>query len=208
MNFLLASIFFLAPIIQEAIPDGPFFYRGAHPREVILLDPADSPLLEAAYWDLVEQLSSSFSEVQILQVTSLYIREKLFDLTLCNEQSVRRLLEALYPDEKEPEVSLETFLEHKTGVCRHIALTSTYLVDRLIKEGWLQGEARLVRADCIMGRHAWTLFTSPEGSWHLDCLWDVLENGKTGAGFSRLCQKYGRKTINEVLGNSTAIKSH
>lgn len=197
MNLILSAIFFLHPIIQESIPEGTFAYPGAGPREVILVDPDQSPLLEKAYLDIKAELKAGMTEEQILKTTCHYLREELFDLNRCNERVVAALIQTLHPNESEPEISLETFLEHKTGVCRHIALTSTYLVNRLIKEGFLNGEAFLIRENCSIGRHAWTLYVSSEGAWHLDSLWGVLENGKTSAGFSQLCNKYGKRTMND-----------
>lgn len=197
MNLILPIALLLLPAIEEQIPEGAFVYPGAGPREVILVDPEHSPLLEKAFVGLKEQLCDDFSEYQILQTTCLYIREEIFNLDDCNEWSVQKLIQSLYPDEKEPQISLEAFLEQKTGVCRHIALTATYLIHRLIKEGWLEAEALLIRANSPYGRHAWTLVLTEAGAWHLDCLWQILENGKTSAGFSKLCHNYGKRTMDE-----------
>ncbi|MBS0629030.1 MAG: hypothetical protein JSS30_02255 [Verrucomicrobia bacterium] len=197
MNLILSTIFFLMPILQESIPDGPFQYPGSAPREIILVDPEFSPLMDKAFADLSKHLDRSFSEEKIIELVFLYVREVLFDLNLCNEQQVRTLIHSIHPNEKEPEMALEIFLEHKTGLCRHIALTSSCLINRLIKDRWLHGEVFLIRENCPRGRHAWTLFLSKDGAWHLDSLWGVLENGKTSAGFSRLCDNYGKRIMNE-----------
>lgn len=196
MNLILSALLFLTPIIDEAIPEGPFRYPGSRPREVIMVDPENSPRLDQAYREL-EQRLEGLTEEQILETVFWYVREELFDLSLCNERLVQLFIHSLYPDETEPEISLETFLEYKIGVCRHTALATTCLVDRLVKEGWLDGEALLIRANCPTGRHAWTLFLSEEGAWHLDSLWGIFENGKTGAGLSKLCDNYGKRIMNE-----------
>ena len=197
MIWILSTLLFLTPIIDEAIPQGPFIYPGSRPREVIVVDPEKSPLLDQAYRDLEQRLSEKFSEEQILETVFLYVRDELFDLRLCKERLVQQFIYSLYPDEAEPEIPLETFLEYKIGVCRHTALATTCLVDRLVKEGWLQGKALLIRSNCPAGRHAWTLFLSEEGAWHLDSLWGIFENGKTGAGLSQLCDNYGKRIMNE-----------
>lgn len=196
MNLILSALLFLTPIIDEAIPEGPFRYPGSRPREVIMVDPENSPRLDQAYREL-EQRLEGLTEEQILETVFWYVREELFDLSLCNERLVQLFIHSLYPDETEPEISLETFLEYKIGVCRHTALATTCLVDRLVKEGWIDGEALLIRANCPTGRHAWTLFLSEEGAWHLDSLWGIFENGKTGAGLSKLCDNYGKRIMNE-----------
>jgi len=241
MNLILSALLFLTPIIDEAIPEGPFRYPGSRPREVIIVDPENSPRLDQAYRALEGRIEGLYrnnlkngefgkeaaqilgsgasedskfwpkptkpktdssgcfgiTEEQILETVFWYVREELFDLSLCNERLVQLFIHSLYPDETEPEIPLETFLEHKIGVCRHIALATTCLVDRLVKEGWLEGEALLIRANCPTGRHAWTLFLSEEGAWHLDSLWGIFENGKTGAGLSKLCDNYGKRIMNE-----------
>jgi len=195
MNFLLCLLLFLFPPIQETIPNGPFTYPGSSIREVIVLDPANSPLLEKAYENLQNELSLDNSEWEILQITSLYVRQQIFDLSLCDKKRVHSLIQRNYPNEQSPSISLETFLKEKTGICRHIALTTTYLIDRLIKDGWLIGTAFLIRENLFNERHAWTLLLSEEGAWHLDSFWNVLENGKTPSGFSHLCKKYGKDVM-------------
>jgi len=179
----------------ESIPEGSFLYPGSKPREVISVDPARSPYLSRAYEKF--EITEDLSEEQILNCLLHYVREELFDLNLCNKWDLINLIHTLYPDETEPEIPLDEFLKHKTGLCRHLALTTTYLIDRLIKDGWLQGNAYLIRENCPTGRHAWTLYLSEEGAWHLDSLWGVLENGKTSAGFSNLCDNYGKRNMYE-----------
>lgn len=196
MNLILSALLFLTPIIDEAIPEGPFRYPGTHPREVIVVDPENSPLLDQAYGKLEKRIEG-LTEEQILETIFWYVRDELFDLRLCKEKLVQQFIYSLHPEETEPEIPLETFLEYKIGVCRHIALATTCLVNRLVKEGWLEGEALLIRANCPSGRHAWTLFLSEEGAWHLDSLWGIFENGKTNAGFSKLCDNYGKRIMNE-----------
>ncbi len=189
--FLLA----LFPSIEKTIPEGPFIYPGLHPREVIFVDPENSPILDTVYKDLKKRLSSEYTEKEILQIISLYIREEIFDLNKCNPASLTLLIQELHPEEDEPEISLDAFLQEKTGLCRHVALVTTYLVDRLVKDEWLEGETFFIRENLPDQRHAWTLFISEEGAWHLDALWGVLENGKSDAGFFRLSKKYGRRTM-------------
>ncbi|NGX37577.1 MAG: hypothetical protein K1000chlam2_00733 [Chlamydiae bacterium] len=193
MIAFLSLVLLTFPAIADTIPDGPFSYPGLYSREVIVVDPENSPLLENAYLDLKSQLHETFTEKDILQTTLLYVRENLFDLELCTDQNVIRFL--LQFMDKGPEIPLETFLEKKIGVCRHLALTTTYLLERLTKDRLLDGKAYLIREQIPSGRHGWTLFLSQSGAWHLDSYWEILENGKTDAGFFHLCQKYGKRTM-------------
>jgi len=183
--FSLLLLFF--PPIEEVIPEGPFSYPGKSSREVIIVDPNHAPLLEEATQTLFQQV-----EKDILNNVISLIQEELFDLELSNEIE---LWELLGKQETFPEVSLEVFLDAKIGVCRHFALTASYLIEQLIREGVLKGEVFLIREDTPFGRHAWTLFLSEHSAWHLDAYWGVLENGKTDAGFSKLCHKYGMRVM-------------
>lgn len=197
MSLFFSLIFFLTslPPIQETIPRTPFAYVGLQPREVITLDPHHSPLLEKGYLELVANLSPTFSEKEILMQVADYVAQTLFDLQKCSEAAVAVLIDQLYPSVKEPEISLEVFLAAHTGVCRHLALTTTYLIDRLIQDGYLEGKAFLIRDFVRCGRHAWTLFLSEEGAWHIDAYWRVLADGKTKDGFAQLCRVYGPNTM-------------
>ncbi len=178
------------PNINETIPDGPFSYPGQSVREVITVDPANSPLLQTACSELKSHL-----ECELLLRTMQFVSESLFEKDSCSEENIKHLLEVYAVSQESPEVSLEVFLKHKAGVCRHVALTTTYLINELIKEGQLKGQVLLIRDETPLGRHAWTLFLTEDAAWHLDPYWGIFENGKTGAGFSHLCKKYGKKTM-------------
>jgi len=178
---------------QEAIPDGPFSYPGINRREVLLVDPENSPILNEAFADLKNQLEKTFDEREILLTTFYFVREHLFDLDRCTEKIVAELIQQFTG--QEPEISIEIFLEEKIGVCRHIALVTTYLLHRLNLEGWIEGKALLIREQIPSGRHAWSVFISESGAWHLDPYWGIFENGKTRAGFCHLCQKYGKRAM-------------
>lgn len=191
---LLLSIILLStfPKIDQAIPEGPFSYPGQSIREVITVDPDNSPLLQQACTKLKEQL-----EGDILLKTLLFVQENLFDDTRCTNENLSHLIQNFGGGQLEPDIPLEVFLEEKTGVCRHIALTTTYLINDLIREGLLSGNVYLIREQTPFGRHAWTLFLTDNAAWHLDPYWGLLEDGKTRAGFSHLCKKYGKKTMEQ-----------
>lgn len=191
MSCILALVLLSTfPKIDQAIPEGSFSYPGQSIREVITVDPEDSPLLQKACTDLKRSL-----EKTILSKTLQFVQENLFERDCCTEENLRHLLQNFGNGQPDPDISLEVFLEEKTGVCRHIALTTTYLINHLIKEGFLEGSTYLIREQTPLGRHAWTLFLSKDAAWHLDPYWGILEDGKTRAGFSQLCKKYGKKTM-------------
>jgi len=193
MNLLLSLFFlFTFPEIEETIPNSPCAYPGKHPREVILFDPPNSPLLQAAKNQFFEKLSPPFSEAEILVSLIDFIRGEIFDLTKSETTKLRNLLG---DTSNQPEIPIDFFIEHRIGVCRHMALITTYFVDQLIKENMLPGEAFFIRENLPYGRHAWTLLLTESGAWHIDAYWGSLENGKTDAGFLNLCKKYGKRIM-------------
>jgi len=195
MNFIIALLLSLLPQIDEEIPEGAFTYPGLHPREIIVLDPDRSPLLKQGYFQLKSQLHLEWTEKKVLQSVLTFVKTTLFNPDTCSERKTVQLIHELYPDEFQPEIPLETFIEEKTGVCRHIALATTYYLHELAKDGWLEGTAYLIRDEIPLGRHAWTLFLSNESAWHLDAYWGLLEDGKTEEGYKKLSRFYGVETM-------------
>lgn len=189
MNLLLSLLLLTTfPEIDEKIPAGPFCYSGATKREVIVVDPEHSPLLKKA----CEDLQNAITGDAILQ-TYTFVGDHLFDINSQTGEKVHQLIRN-FGDEN-CEIPLDAFLEEKSGVCRHIALTTTFLLQTLIDQNILEGEVFLIRDMTPFGRHAWTLLLTKDAAWHLDPFWEILEDGKTGAGFSHLCKKYGERTM-------------
>lgn len=194
LYLLLLSSF---PEIGETIPSGPFSYPGQNPREIIIVDPTSSPLLTQAKERILLKIDPLASEEEILINTVHFVREELFDLMKCDETNVWKFIIARSDEEELPEIPLDAFLKEKLGVCRHIALTTTYLLDALIEKEKLKGELFFIREQTPFGRHAWTLLLTETAAWHIDAYWGIIENGKTDAGFARLCQKYGKRVMEE-----------
>lgn len=184
--FLLIA---LTPM-DETLPDGSFSYPGQNRREVILFDPDNSPHFDAAYQRLTSQITPEMEEVEILQTVGELI-ETLFDREKGSPQSI-------YSFAGTREVPLDAFLEEKIGICRHYALVAALFLKRLSNEGWIDGEARLIRRDIPDRRHGWCLFLSEDHAWHFDPLWGILEDMRTETGTLRLYQRYGKKAIDRV----------
>lgn len=179
------TLLFLWALLVEQIPPEPFAYSGKGPREVILFDKDRAPHFDQALATLLSRLDEEATEQEILETTTCFVRDELFDQSTPIEPLI----------DEGGEIPLETFLETRTGLCRHYALTTTLLIDQLIKGGKLDGEVYLIREETPKGRHGWTLFLSEEGAWHLDPYWDLLKNGKEEKDFLGLCQKYGKRTM-------------
>lgn len=188
---MIGLLFLAFVVLEERIPDEAFCYPGKYDREIITFHPESSPVFEKTYQELRNQLWYGQSEEEILLTTVNFVQQEAFNLALCtNPQVVKMII-----GDGRKEIPLDAFLEKRQGVCRHIALCVTLLIHRLIEEEVLHGTAYLIRENLPWGRHAWTLFLSEKGAWHLDAYYGVLENGKSRAGFSSLCQKYGKEVM-------------
>jgi hypothetical protein len=79
-------------------------------------------------------------------------------------------------------VSLDEFLKHGVGTCRHMALFAACMVERLIKDGYLEGARVSVDKNEINGEaHAWCRVTFNDSTdpnqtnvWILDAAGDYL----------------------------------
>ena len=119
----------------------PLISIGSSPltREIISLDPENSPLLQQKY----DQFSgASFEELVA------YIRARIFHI-----KTSERLMDAfifewierhtpedftLTSDNRYlPVIPLDDFIRSGVGVCRHSALTAAYFINRLIQDGRL-----------------------------------------------------------------------
>lgn len=187
----LTAIFFLVSLLNETLPKGPVAYVGKGPREIILLDPDNSPLLKQAVDSFIMQLPKHIPEEEIINELVHYIAYELFDPSLCNEDFVFSFIS------EKKEMPLEAFIEAKAGICRHIALTTVYFLEKCVEKDVLDGKAFLIREDIPSGRHGWALFLTKNSAWHIDAYWGFAIDGKNSSGFKRLCQKYGKRVMDK-----------
>lgn len=163
---------------------------GPQEREIITLDPKHAPFLEKKYREFLLEGSYTW------QALSDFIRNCIFDKSLCQERYIRSLVDS------RPVVSLEAFIESQVGVCRHFAFVAAYFLDRLSKEDKIpRGTGYYVR-DLVQTErgelgHAWNLFVLEDGSaaWHIDSQWNVIKNLNKREDFNFLVDKYGKKAI-------------
>jgi hypothetical protein len=183
-------------------------------REVIVLNPKNSPLLNAHYNHIVAYLKSQtghLSEREILTYVKDYIRNYM--LFRSTEPSLERLTDQLVADFRRerpaqsldyqqpnfwapgtttvqvPFIPIDHFIENGIGVCRHHALIAAYILDRLTYEEppLLKGAAQHMRDNIPFGAHVWTTFVSESGSkWHIDTLWDRIEDFSDPVKFQEL----------------------
>lgn len=166
-------------------------YSGLSPRETIIFNSEDSPYFDRAYEEMKGSLREEDTEQEILTTLLFYVREKMFDPARFSLEKVHELVATQSSDT----ISLDTFIQEKTGVCRHTAFATSLMIDRLIQENILTGRVFLVREELFCGRHAWSLFISETGSWFVDAFWNLMENAKNQAGLTTLLQKYGTGAV-------------
>ncbi len=162
-------------------------------REIILLDPLHSPLLEAHYKQFRRELNPKMSTQEILQALKDYVRKEIF--TNSKETELNRIINdarttartATHEDMPQvpiPLIPIDHFIEKKCGVCRHHALVAAYMIDKLLAEQnpLIEGTLQHMRGNVIMGAHVWVTFIpkrkpgrDPE-KYHLDTLWNLLVN--------------------------------
>jgi hypothetical protein len=145
--------------------------RTPEARELLILDPQNSPLLEKRYQEFLRSLPESYPTEELLLFVAHFIKFHLFSPTTAQEMLVFLQNWILDPQRKEtdfyelskecwiPVISIEEFIREKNGVCRHYALICAYFLDRLKEEGFLPpGEIYFKHADLTAGRHVWNIF--------------------------------------------------
>lgn len=151
---------------------------GSHPlqREIILLDPNNSPLLQSHYTNWILNGERNFPSL----ITH-----------------IRGLFESTEYMTYDRFVPLDHFLAAKKGVCRHVALTTAYFLTRLIEEHHLApGKAYYIRDLIPYGGHAWNLYITEKGElWHIDALWNVIKNPADPTDYQELVRLYGKSAI-------------
>jgi hypothetical protein len=137
-------------------------YMGGSSREAIVVD-GDSPLMTETYdaikYNLTSQLKSlgTMSELDMLQVVVNHVK----DVMPYNGNKTSAISRQFHGDQL---VNLSQFLENRAGVCRHQGLLTSYLTERLIRDGFLEGTVAMERNESPDngGVHAWGIFHGKE----------------------------------------------
>lgn len=134
-------------------------YLGTFAREAIVVSERDGVLPEE-YRKLrirLRQLSWGASELAIVKVVHAHVRELLPGGMSSTDAIIRSRLGSTGQDE---EIDLTNFLAGRAGVCRHRALLGAYFLEKLVKEGVLNGTCSVDRSEMDAGGHAWARFVS------------------------------------------------
>lgn len=184
----------------EHLSTKPVICVGSYPlgRELFYFDPTNSPLLKEHAMRLIAQIPQNATTLEILTLVLDYIRTIIFEMELCHEPTVRRFIA------KRRFLSIEEFIQNKIGICRHFAFVSTYLLDQLLENKILSGNVHYIRdiisSPFAAGGHAWSLFLDSNGTiWHLDPLWNVLQDLTDPVQLNFLYDLYGQDAIKRQL---------
>lgn len=157
-------------------------------------------------------LGTNLRTVDVLSLLKEYLRKEVFKLShndQANNLVMDMVTEALKSDSfkklkhisKEgypsdiPIIPLDEFVKRGIGVCRHHGLLTAYFINELCKgpNPHLDGIVHHIRDNVYGGAHVWDVFIpkakkkgDPVEKWHIDTLWDVLENFGTKLGEKKI----------------------
>lgn len=136
-------------------------YVGARGREAVVVDDTTQPHLNQVYAEMQQRQTAKTRG----QPFKSGILETVYGIALekipYDSKRTEEYLKTFLPDKK---VALSQFIILKAGVCRHQALFVAYLLERLAKEGFIQGRASIDRNYAAgRGGHAWVRYTNSRG---------------------------------------------
>jgi len=192
-------------------------------REIVSLDPKNSPILQSKYKELIIKLqieaeskeSKKLSAQESLQFISNFVRNEVFDP--CSESKVFKFIENWKKNNPScftplkngmhvPVIDIEILLEAKTGVCRHLTLVTACFLDQMRRNDALEnllprGKSYYVRSLLARGGHAWNFFVteSPSKGFHVDSLWGVVKDCSKAEDLQFLYHAYGKSQIDGEL---------
>lgn len=150
-------------IVRDSPIDGGIFL-GAKPREAVIVEFERSRHIKALYGTIVGKISKGkHSDDHIL---NLVMDEVIKALPLDKGKNSEAIVETYLKRHKlwsDGEVSLDVFVQKGIGVCRHYALLIAVLLERLVRDGLLNGSVSVDRNETETEGHAWCRFISERG---------------------------------------------
>ncbi|MBI4980205.1 hypothetical protein HZC30_01450 [Candidatus Woesearchaeota archaeon] len=150
------------PIIQRDSPIDGGVYLGGHEREAIVVDSVKYPLIGQVY-DEVKALclGEDYSSAHPFIILGTVFNTVKLRLRYSEEETKKIIEERGAVDDHK--ISLGAFLERQYGVCRQQALLAAFLLEKFIKEGYLEGKVSVDRNSWVLGAHAWCRYTDKKG---------------------------------------------
>lgn len=181
-------------------------------REVLLLDPKNSPLLDKHVHklsqELIKLIEGGQSEREVLKALHDYIRREIFpsckSLTILEDtdaylEKCKKNFSINLAETPILFIPLDEFIKagNTVGVCRHHALATVYILDKLAKKKKpiIRGEACHVRSEVPGGAHVWAAFKTKQAVYHIDTLWNVFGSLSDEKFYAQLIEKYGKEAL-------------
>lgn len=153
------------PIIGRDTPINGGVYLGGGQREAVVVDDTKSPYLDNVYSDLIRETESDRQNGRFKSAILTRVFDKARQV-LPYDLSKTEQIAAPYSNDNK--VSLDVFIANKVGVCRHQALLTAYLIERLKKDGYVRGTASIDRNSIAgKGGHAWVRYTNSGGEVYI-----------------------------------------
>lgn len=186
-------------------------------REIILLDPENSPILMAKYARLKELLSDrkaegEMTESDILEFVKNFVMINIFhgdpdtlDSLLKEKEIKPTLIEGTTPF-----IPIDQFIDKGVGVCRHHSMVMAFLLDKLTKDPpdqpLLSGAVQYMRSNVEGGgAHAWVTYVNQNQKFHLDSLWNVFSEFSEVSERMKLAKEYGLEAIDLQCARAAAL---
>lgn len=194
-------------------------------RELILLDPSHSPLLQKCYHDYLRFLNLSRVKLgkdkldakELVFLTEAFMSNHVFPSNSHAEKEVDDFVDGYLqkPDckklDQQPCIPIDAFLQAKIGVCRHHSLVAAYLMDRFIQhhpeQCSFQGKVQIQRDQVIGGAHAWVSLICKDGStFCMDSLNHIMGDLADPAFIRGIRLVFGTKAIDHQLKNAGIVR--
>jgi len=147
-------------IIGRDTPINGGVYLGAGQREAIVVDDSKSIYLDRIYRDFMAETADIQKTFHFRAGILGFIYDKVREVMPADQELAERIAG---PYQKDNKLSLDVFIAGKAGVCRHQALLTGYLLERLIKEGYIGGKVSVDRNSIRgVGGHAWVRYTDED----------------------------------------------
>lgn len=150
------------PIIGRESPINGGVNFGGHSREAIVIDDTGEyrPYYDNIYLELLRRrcaVAEEFNSGVLVTVFNLVKENMIYD-----GEKIKTIETQYFEDQF---VNLGELIKEGVGVCRHQALLVGYLVERLKKDGYIQGNISVERNNIRgVGPHAWARYVNREGN--------------------------------------------
>lgn len=149
-------------IIGRDCPINGGVYVGAGKREMLVVDDSADEELLNLYAELLRRRMADIAKND--RVFNQGVLEEVFKLVKEKMPNDESFAEHYAFKFKNKELPVGKFLMIHGGVCRHHSMVVGYLLEKLVKEGYLQGTVSADRNQNSDGAHVWIRYTNRDGS--------------------------------------------